>query len=160
MIPQACSLLFAPEGGMEHFLHQARRLLPFGGCSLLPCSLPEDTCGSPKFPEPSLYSHALVSDPGGASCARHNAHAAAAFLPLKTVGLRLCFGEAYLMSTIIHISGLNTQPASSIPPASYSRYRVDTWSSLLTCRLTLWSGGTWKIKSLRTHWNAITNFIL
>ena len=40
-----------------------------------------------------------------------------------------------LMTTTIHFSGLNTEPAPLFHPASYSRYRVCTWISLPTCWL-------------------------
>jgi hypothetical protein len=39
------------------------------------------------------------------------------------------------MTTTIHFSGLNTEPAILIRPASDSRYRAYLWTSLLTYRL-------------------------
>ena len=43
--------------------------------------------------------------------------------------------EAILMTTTIHISGLNSEPAPLIHPASDSRYRAYPRTSLLTCWL-------------------------
>jgi hypothetical protein len=54
-------------------------------------------------------------------------------------------------------SGLNTEPAPLIHPASYSRYRVCTWISLLTWWLTVGQVGL--SQCAITHWVTITNFI-
>ena len=62
------------------------------------------------------------------------------------------------MTTTIHISGLNTQPASLIHPASYSHYWVCTWTSLLTCWLDFCQVGL-ELQPALTHWVTISNFI-
>ena len=38
-------------------------------------------------------------------------------------------------TTIIHLSGLNTEPAISLRPASDPRYRFCPWTSLMSCWL-------------------------
>jgi hypothetical protein len=38
-------------------------------------------------------------------------------------------------TTIIHFSGLNTEPETSLHPASDSRYRICPWTSLMNCWL-------------------------
>ena len=45
------------------------------------------------------------------------------------------------MTTTIHISGLNTDPAPLIHPAPDSRYRVCLRISLLSCRLSFTQAG-------------------
>jgi hypothetical protein len=94
----------------------------------------------PKLPP---WMHALVSDPGGVPGTSPLRTQTAAFRRMQSVGFPLpLHREIILLTTTKSISGLNTQPASLIHPASYSHYWVCTWTSLLTCWL-LWSGGTW-----------------
>jgi hypothetical protein len=78
--------------------------------------------------------------------------------PLNAVGLLPHCG-VILMTTIIHFSGLNTEPAPSVPPASYSRCRVCTWIFLLTCWLNFSQVGFSRFTIRITHWVTITNFI-
>ena len=58
----------------------------------------------PEFP---LYRHAPLSDPGGVLRTRHPAPRIAAFRRLQTVGFDLDTPEAILLTTTLHISGLN-----------------------------------------------------
>ena len=62
------------------------------------------------------------------------------------------------MTTTVHFSGLNTQPASLIHPASDSPLRVGPRTSLLTGWLTFSQVGLESLLIL-THWVTITNFI-
>ncbi len=62
------------------------------------------------------------------------------------------------VTTTIHISGLNTQPASLIHPASDSRLRFCPRTSLLTWWLTFGQVGL-ESKLIITHWVTISNFI-
>ena len=57
----------------------------------------------------------MVSDPGGDPNARLFALRPAAFHGFKNVGFHP-FSEIYPVTTNIHISGLNTEPAPSFPP--------------------------------------------
>ena len=63
------------------------------------------------------------------------------------------------MTTTTSISGLNTQPAPLIHPASYSHYWAGTWTSLLTCRLHFGQVGLEPHPAL-THWVTLSIFIL
>jgi hypothetical protein len=76
-----------------------------------------------------LWLHALVSDPGGVLNARRSASRTTAFQRVPAVGF------CSLRTTTLHISGLNTEPAPLIRPASDSRYRVCPRTSLLACWL-------------------------
>jgi hypothetical protein len=62
-----------------------------------------------------------------------------------------------LLTTTLHISGLNTEPAFLIHLASNSRYRVCSQASLLTCWLGFSQVGLVSFPIL-THWVAIINF--
>jgi hypothetical protein len=62
-----------------------------------------------------------------------------------------------LMTTTIHLSGLNTEPVSLSPPASYSGYPVCTWISLLSWWLPFGQVGLSRYAI--THWVTVTNFI-
>jgi hypothetical protein len=67
---------------------------------------------------------------------RHSVPRTAAFRRMHSVGFPLpIHREIIFLTTTKSISGLNTQPASSIHPASHSHCRACTWTSLLTCRL-------------------------
>ncbi len=63
------------------------------------------------------------------------------------------------VTTTIHFSGLNTQPASSIHPASDSPLRAGPRTSLLTWWLTFSQVGLESLLIL-THWVTLSNFIL
>ena len=78
-----------------------------------------------------LCLHALVSDPGGVLNARRSASRTPAFQRVHAVGF------LSLRTTTLPISGLNTEPAPLICPASDSRYRVCPRTSLLACWLDL-----------------------
>lgn len=88
-------------------------------------SLPGETCGSPKFPgsphEHMPWSQTPVVSPTLATPGRYrllNVLKTAAFRSLHGVGFPLLyFRRVILMSTIILISGLNTEPAPSFHPA-------------------------------------------
>ena len=62
------------------------------------------------------------------------------------------------MTTTIHFSGLNTQPASLIHPASDSPLRAGPRTSLLTWWLTFGQVGLESLVIL-THWVTLSNFI-
>ena len=62
------------------------------------------------------------------------------------------------MTTTIHFSGLNTQPASLIHPASDSCLQFCPRTSLLTWWLTFSQVGLRSILIL-THWVTVTNFM-
>jgi hypothetical protein len=62
------------------------------------------------------------------------------------------------VTTTIHFSGLNTQPASLIHPASDSPLGVGPRTSLLIWWLTFNQVGL-ESRSILTHWVAISNFI-
>jgi len=76
--------------------------------------------------------------------------------PLNAVGF-LPHCRVILMTTIIHFSGLNTEPEPLLHPASYSRCRVCTWTSLLTWWLAFGQVGLSRYAI--THWVTSTNFI-
>ena len=65
---------------------------------------------------------------------------------------------SYLNDHGYDISGLNTEPALLIHPASDSRYRVYPQISLLTCWLSFGQVGLVPFQAL-THWLVITSFI-
>ena len=95
-------------------------------------------------------------------CPRHIAKSAprtAAFRRMQSVGFPLpLHREIILMTTTTSISGLNTQPAPSIHPASYSHCWVCTWTSLLTCRLHFDQVGL-ELQTALTHWVTLSNLI-
>jgi hypothetical protein len=105
--------------------------------------------------------HALVSDPGGVpdTSPDKSAPRTAAFRRMHSVGFPLPLQrKTILLTTTQSISGLNTQPAPLIHPASYSHYWVCTWTSLPTCRLHFDQVGLEPWPAL-THWVTLSNFI-
>ena len=94
-------------------------------------NLYKETVGSPKFPG-YPFEYMPWSQTPMVSCAFAIAHTG--LLPSATCRAsafsRIC--GIILMTTTMQISGLNTQPVSSIHPASDSRLRVCPWISLLT----------------------------
>ena len=78
--------------------------------------------------------HDQVSDPGGDLISCQNAIRSAAFRQIQTVGFLPKFWD-YPLSTTIHVSGLNTDPAFLIHLASDSHYWVYPQASLLPCWL-------------------------
>jgi len=98
--------------------------------------LPKEAFGPPKSPS---YPHECMpwsKTPVVSQAHRHSAPRTAAFRRMQSVGFPLpLHREIILLTTTKSISGLNTQPASLIHPASYSHYWVCTWTSLLTCWL-------------------------
>ena len=83
----------------------------------------------------------------------------AAFRRMHSVGFPpLIHREIILLTTTKSISGLNTQPAPSIHPASYSHCWVCTWTSLLIRRLHFDQVGL-ELQPALTHWVTISNFI-
>jgi hypothetical protein len=64
--------------------------------------------------------HAPLSDPGGILRTRHTAPRIAAFRRLQTVGFPLKLLRDILLSTTIHISGLN-HAACILAPSSFVR---------------------------------------
>ena len=93
--------------------------------------LPKEAFGPPKSPS---YPHECMpwsQTPVVSQAHRHSAPRTAAFRRMQSVGFPLpLHREIILLTTTKSISGLNTQPASLIHPASYSHYWVCTWTSL------------------------------
>ena len=67
--------------------------------------------------------------------------------------------RAYPMTTIIHISGLITEPTSLPSPASDCSYEVCLRVQLLTCWLGFSPVGLSRTRFGITHWVTITNFM-
>ena len=110
------------------------RLLPAPGVFTAPVGTPppDSLQGNHWLSQVSrlpLCLHALVSAPGGVLNARRSASRTTAFQRVHAVGF------LSLRTTTLHISGLNTEPAPLIRPASDSRYRVCPRTSLLACWL-------------------------
>jgi hypothetical protein len=97
-------------------------------------TLHTETIGSPTFPG-SPRACLPWSQTPVVSCTLALAHPgllpSSACMPVGFHALAPC--EALLVTTTLHISGLNTAPASLIRPASDSRYRVYPRTSLLAC---------------------------
>ena len=90
---------------------------------------------------------------------RHIAYRTAAFRSAERRRLSPLVAQKVIpMTTTIHISGLNTQPASLIHPASDSRLRFCPRTSLLTWWLTFGQVGLESLLIL-THWVTISSFI-
>ena len=54
---------------------------------------------------------------------------------LQRVGFHFAKRNLSLRTTTIHFSGLNTEPVTSLHPASDSRLRFCPWTSLMSCWL-------------------------
>ncbi len=128
---------------------------------LLP-SLTKEAFGPPKSPS---YPHECMpwsQTPVVSQAHRHSAPRTAAFRRMQSVGFPLpLHRETILLTTTKSISGLNTQPASLIHPASYSHYWVCTWTSLSRQRrdwLHFDQVGL-ELQPALTHWVTISNFI-
>jgi hypothetical protein len=93
----------------------------------------KETIGSPTFPG-YPHEHMLWSQTPVVSCTLAlSPSGLLPSVPLHAVGFPLPVSrEAILMTTTLHISGLNTGPAFLIHPASDSRYRAYPRTSLLT----------------------------
>ena len=76
--------------------------------------------------------------------------------PLHAVGF-LLLRRIILLTTTLHISGLNTRPGRLIRPASDSRFRACPWTSLPTCWLDVSQVGLGS--RTRTHWVTLSNFM-
>jgi hypothetical protein len=88
-----------------------------------------------QVPELSLWTHALLCDPGGALKSCQFAFRAAAFRFSDSVGfLRLLPDYPFVHNNLL-FRGSITRPAFSLHPVSYSHYWFCTWISLLTCWL-------------------------
>ena len=138
--------------------HLNARISPSAG-SPYTVFLPKEACGPPKSPS---YPHECMpwsQTPVVSQTHRHSASRTAAFRRMQSVGFPLpLHREIILVTTTRSISGLNTQPASSIHPAPYSHCWVCTWTSLLTCRLHFGQVGLEPWPAL-THWVTLSNFI-
>ncbi len=66
---------------------------------------------------------------------RHSASKSAAFRYFQSVGFCPDSRDLSLWTTIIHFSGLNTEPAILLHPAPDFRYRFCLWTSLMSCWL-------------------------
>ena len=152
---------------LPHFMQDSLRggtfhpnagILPKAGSPYTVC-LPKEAFGPPKSPS---YPHGCMpwsQTPVVSQAHRHSAPRTAAFRWMKSVDFPLTLHrEIILVTTTASISGLNTQPASLIHPASYSHCWVGTWTSLLTCRLHFGQVGLEPLPTL-THWVTLSNFI-
>jgi len=61
-------------------------------------------------------------------------------------------------TTIIHLSGLNTEPVISLRPASDSRYRFCPWTSLMSCWLNFAHVGLPRIQLLSAEASSAMRF--
>ena len=120
--------------------------------------LPKEAFGPPKSPSYPRECMPWSQTPVVSQAHRHSAPRTAAFRWMQSVGFPLPYRKIILLTTTTSISGLNTQPASSIHPAPYSHYWVCTWTSLLTCRLHFDQVGL-ELQTALTHWVTISNFI-
>jgi len=151
-----------PSAGLderqEHGLSIARSLSSTERCPLTRIPYKE-TVGSPKFPS---YPHGYMPWSQTPVVSRILAIAHPGLLlsdTLNRVSFHLNLPRFILMTTTIHISGLNTEPASLLPPASDSRCRVCLRIQLLTCRLNFSQVGLSQYSIGITHWVTLTNFI-
>lgn len=123
-----------------------------------PCS--RGNMRTSPVPELPLYAHDLVSDPGGDLNTCHIVSRSAVFRTYHNVDFlrpkhtdRLSFRTA-----TIHFSGLNTDPAHLIRPASDLRYRFCPRTSLQSCRLNFTLVGLPRLHCVVTHWVTLSNF--
>jgi hypothetical protein len=101
---------------------------------MVPCFCKE-TSGSPQFPSYPFENMPWSQTPV-VTCTLAITHTS--LLPSDTiqrVGFRSAMRRLSLRTTIIHFSGLNTEPANSLHPASDSRHRFCPWTSLMSCWL-------------------------
>ena len=121
------------RGGIFHL---NAGISPYAAGSPYTVFLPKEAFGPPKSPS---YPHECMpwsQTPVVSQAHRHSAPRTAAFRRMQSFGFPPpLHRKIILLTTTKSISGLNTQPASLIHPASYSHYWVCTWTSLLTCRL-------------------------
>jgi len=101
----------------------------------------------------------MASVPGGVLTTRHTASRTAAFRHHNNVGFHSRSPGKCPMTTMGKISGLHTQPAALIHPASDSRYRVCPRISILTCWLNFNQVGLFQFNIGSTHWVTISSFI-
>ncbi len=138
--------------------HPNAGISPYAG-SPYTILLPKEAFGPPKSPS---YPHECMpwsQTPVVSQAHRHSAPRTAAFRRMQSVGFPLpIHKEIILLTTTKSISGLNTQPASLIHPASYSHCWVCTWTSLLTCWLHFGQVGL-ELQPALTHWVTLSNFI-
>ena len=124
-----CSFAGLDEG--RGFLTSNTRNLAYGIPYRYMCT---ETIGSPEFPGYPFENMPWSKTPVVSLNSCHIEFRTAAFRLLKNVGFFLhC--RIITMTTTIHFSGLNTEPAILIRPASDSRLQVYLWTSLLTCWL-------------------------
>ena len=139
--------------------HLNAGISPYTAGSPYTILLPKEAFGPPKSPS---YPHECMpwsQTPVVSQAHRHSAPKTAAFRRMQSVGFPLpLHREIILLTTTKSISGLNTQPASLIHPASYSHCWVCTWTSLLTCWLRFDQVGL-ELQPALTHWVTISNFI-
>jgi hypothetical protein len=98
-------------------------------------SLHKETAGSPKFSGYPYDCMPWPQTPVVSRVHRLSVPCTAAFCLCQERRLSFRFPESYPSTTTSKISGLDTQPATSIRPAQDSRYRVCPRTSLLTCWL-------------------------
>lgn len=77
-----------------------------------------ETSGPPKFPSYPFVCMPCSIDPGGVPSARLDASGTAAFRWLDCVGFPSDALEDILLTTTIHISGLNITACKLVPPGS------------------------------------------
>jgi len=134
---------------------RGRRLLSTPGVlpSLGGTPTPDCTQGDPwlsQVPELPLGLHAPLSDPGGVLNTRLVVSRTAAFRSLHTVGFCLDPAEAILLTTTLHISGLN-DAAYMLVPSSFVRPLLGVHVACTTDLLArLWSGGICPLRGAPT----------
>ena len=102
---------------------------------LVPPPCGKAASGSPQFPSYPFENMPWSQTP---VVTRTLAITHTSLLPSDTiqrVGFRPAVWGLSFRTTIIHFSGLNTEPAISLHPAPDSRYRVCPWTSLMSCWL-------------------------
>jgi len=116
-----------------------------------------ETGGSPKFPSYPSADMPRSQTPVVSCALAAVAHRIAAFRRMQTVGFCLDTAEAILVTTTLHISGLN-DAACLLAPSSFVRpllgWHVEFAPDLLARRS---SGGICIF--IRTHWVTSTNFM-
>lgn len=108
--------------------------------------------------ELSLCKHALLSDPGSILSARHSAFRTAAFRPFNNVGFLSSVSEVIIMTTTIHISGLNNTACILAAPGSIPPLTGTHAGLLPTRRLGFGQEGLEASPPL-TFWITTTHFI-
>ena len=123
--------------------HLNAGISPYAAGSPSTIFLPKEACGPPKSPSYPYECMPWSQTPVVSQTHRHSAPRTAAFRRMQSVGFPLpLHRESILLTTTTSISGLNTQPAPSIPSSfvlPLLGLHVDFTPDLSAI---LWSGGT------------------